>query len=159
MTEPQTEPTTEPQTEPTTNPTISSYQFDLNAVVSINNFVQMLLDVSTGPWALPIGAYVAEYGSTITVSGSCHPNYRASIWEDANCADIKKYGMCEEPIHLPIVSAQQIEDGSWATYLHCPECGCTTTDVPNLNDIAAEDSNRKPVDESDFLEQLHELFN
>ena len=111
------------------------------------------------PVRIPIEVHVAKYGPTIIVSGSCYPDFQASIWNNVNCATVSEFGLCNAPTHHSIISAQQIEDGSWVTLRHCPECGCTTTDVPNFNELAAEDLNRKPVDGTDFLEQLDELFN
>ena len=107
-------------------------------------------------YALPIGSYVAEYGSIVTVSGSCYPEYE---WRDFDCGNITDFGLCDWSFHQQIVAAEQIEDGSWVTMRHCPGCGCAITGVPNFYDLAAEEGNRKPVDESDFLEQLDMFFN
>ena len=111
------------------------------------------------PFSIPIEAYVAEQGPTIMVSGSCYPDFQPSLWWNVNCANVSEYGLCDAPVHQLIITAKQMEDGSWATLRHCPECGCTTTDVPNFNELAAEDLNRKPVDGTDFLKQLDELIN
>ena len=156
-TEQGTEPTTsvgrtttvEPTTQQPTYPTIPSYPFDLDAVI-IGNFVPALIN----SYGLPIGSYVAEYGSQITVSGSCYPEYE---WRGLDCANFTDFG-CDFSFHNQIIGAEQIEDGSWVTMSHCPECGCATTGVPNFYDLAAEEGNRKPVDESALFEQLDELF-
>ena len=156
VTEPVTEPSTELQTEPTTNPTISPYQFDLNAI-AFENFVEVLMEYVTGPGA--IGTYVAEHGPTIMVSGSCYPDYDWGVdWNHMNCSTAFDFGYCDGPLYLSLLTADQLEDGSWVTLRHCPVCGCTTTNVPDFNYLAAEDTYRKPVDETDFFEQIDELL-
>ena len=150
-----TEPTTSvrPPTTYTTTPSLN-FPFDLNTITTINNYLPAIVSRP----GLPIGAFAAEHGSTITISGYCYPDYVASIWGGLNCADVSERGMCDAPFHLSISSAEQIENGSWVIYLHCPECGCSRTGFPNFYGLAKE-GNRKPVDETDFLEQLDELLN
>ena len=155
VTEPTTSvrPTTEPPTTYTTTPSLN-FPFDVNTVASVNDFLSLLID---NP-GLPIGAYAAEHGSRIWVSGYCYPDYKASIWGGQDCASLAEQGVCDAPFANAIVSAEQIENGSWVTFLHCPECGCSRSSFPDFYGLAKE-GNRKPFDETNFLEQLDELFN
>ena len=149
-------PTTEPPITYTTTPSLN-FPFDLNTVATnfSNDFVSILIN---NP-GLPIGAYTAEHGSRITISGYCYPDYKASIWGDQDCATLAEQGMCDGSFHLSIVSAEQIENGSWVTYLHCPECGCSRSSFPYFYGLA-EEGNRKPFNETNFDEtNFEELFN
>ena len=124
----------------------------------VGNFVSQLINWGK-LWGIPIGKYVAEYGSTITISGSCYPEYDSTVF-GYDCRNITEIGLCNDPMNQQIFGAEQIEDGSWVTASHCPGCGCETFGVPNFYELVAEEGNRKPVDEeTDFLEELNELFN
>ena len=85
---------------------------------------------------VPLGAYIWEYGRTITVSGSCDPDFKASQLRDADCAYIGREGLCNASFSRSLYWGEQKDDGSWVTFLHCPECGCTTTDFPNFYALA-----------------------
>ena len=94
----------------------------------------MIADTQYG---ILMGAYLTEHGSTITVSGSCYPDYKASMIGDMDCATLHKKGACDASFHMSLRWAEQKDDGSWVTFLHCPECSCSTTGFPNFKDLAA----------------------
>ena len=134
---------TEPTTEPITYPPItygSNFPFDLNTLDDSDRVIHMMVTQSAG---LAIGAHVKEHGTTITVHGSCDPDFKASAFFGNDCAGIAKFGLCDANstnsyprFHVPLRWAEQKDDGSWSTFLHCPECGCTTTDFPNFYELA-----------------------
>ena len=85
---------------------------------------------------VPMGAYILEHGRTITVRGSCYPDFKASALGGWDCARIAQSGGCAASFPMALRWGEQKDDGSWVTFLHCPECGCTTTDFPNFYELA-----------------------
>ena len=83
-----------------------------------------------------LGAYIWEHGRTITVSGSCYPDFKASQLRNMDCATIAQKGVCDASFSRSLYWGEQKDDGSWVTFLHCPECGCTTTSFPNFYELA-----------------------
>ena len=61
----------------------------------------------------------------------------ASMLGGMDCATFHKEGACDASFHMSLRWGEQKDDGSWVTFLHCPECGCTPTSFPNFKDLAA----------------------
>ena len=129
------EQTTEPVTETTHLITNGlNFQFDLNTLPNSHKIIYGVY------YNLPLGGYMMEHGKTITVSGSCYPDFVSSGFSGGwDCARIAQSGLCDAAFHYSLRYAEQKDDGSWVTLLHCPECGCTTTGSPNFYDLAKAD--------------------
>ena len=110
-----------------------NFPFDLNKLHNSENVIYNMMAQSHN---VPIGAYIFEYGRTITVSGSCYPDFKASQLGGKDCARIGQEGLCDAAFHMSLYWGEQRDDGSWVTFLHCPECGCTKTSFPNFYNLA-----------------------
>ena len=85
--------------------------------------------------------YDVTGGQTHKFSELCNADFVSS--DGHNCAAHAAAGFCEDTAFGMVYYATENADGIWETALQCPQCGCGAGGAVNLNDLYAEDDNKK----------------
>ena len=110
-------------------------------------------------WYLGYPSYTElEPGQTLTISGSCNPNFGGP--EDPfSCKLLEEHAyICNWWINSLVKHGLYNENGHLETFLQCPQCGCGAESAANLNDLyAAEQAGSRKVSEIEpdtFFKQI-----
>ena len=101
-----------------------------------------------------------EPGQTLTISGSCNPNFVTGSPEyPFTCKNVEEFEyICNWWVTYLVRYGLYNENGHLETILQCPQCGCGAEGAANVNDLyAAEQAGSRKVSEIEpdaFFKQI-----